>query len=260
MKFVRFTTAGDQTIRSGVVTAGMVKEIEGSIFDSWDYTGDRYSLDSVSLVAPLRPTHLIGIGKNYVEFEHERPETLPSLPVFFFKPVSSVIGPDQEIVIPPNLDQIKFETEIAVIIGKAGKNIPEVEVDSHIFGYTIANDVASPEYFHPDGHWTIGKSFDTFTPLGPWIETQLDTRALTLQTLLNGIMVQNSGSNLIIVGIKQMVSFLSQIMTLQPGDVILSGTPAGAGFMQNGDEITCIVEGIGTLTNKVVKEVYHKMV
>lgn len=256
MKFARFTAAGDPTIRSGVVTEGTVQEIEGNVFEAWAYTGNSYSLGSVKLAAPLQPRHIIGIGKNYVEFEHERPPALPILPVFFFKPVSTVIGPDGEIVIPSTLEQVKFETEIAVIIGKEAKNIPEAEARHYIFGYTVANDVAAPDYFHPDGHWTVGKSFDTFTPLGPWIETELDTGALTLQTLVNERTLQNSKSSLIVVGIDYMVSYLSRVMTLQPGDVILSGTPAGADYMRAGDTIECIVEGIGSLKNKVAKLVH----
>ncbi|WP_141334612.1 MULTISPECIES: fumarylacetoacetate hydrolase family protein [unclassified Paenibacillus] len=253
MKFARFTAAGDPTVRSGVVVDGTVQEIVGNVFETWNYTGNSYALESVQLVAPLQPRHIIGIGKNYVEFEHERPQTLPSIPVFFFKPVSTVIGPGEEIIIPSTLEQVKFETEIAVILGKEGKNIPEDDVERYIFGYTVANDVASPEYFHPDGHWMVGKSFDTFTPLGPWIETKLDTRSLLLQTHVNGKVLQDSRSNLMIVGINHMISYLSRVMTLQPGDVILSGTPAGADFIKDGDTIECTVEGIGALTNKVVK-------
>jgi 2-keto-4-pentenoate hydratase/2-oxohepta-3-ene-1,7-dioic acid hydratase in catechol pathway len=182
----------------------------------------------------------------------DRPSNLPEIPVFFFKPTSSVIGPEQEIIIPEDIEQVKFESELAIIIGKEAKNVPESEVLDYVFGYTVGNDVTAPQYFHQDGHWTIGKSFDTFTPLGPVIETELDPFAVTVEARLNNIQKQNSGTELMIIPIRRMVSYLTYVMTLQPGDVILTGSPVGAEFVGAGDVIECKIIEIGSLQNTFV--------
>jgi 2-keto-4-pentenoate hydratase/2-oxohepta-3-ene-1,7-dioic acid hydratase in catechol pathway len=182
----------------------------------------------------------------------DRPSNLPEIPVFFFKPTSSVIGPEQEIIIPEDIEQVKFESELAIIIGKEAKNVPESEVLDYVFGYTVGNDVTAPQYFHQDGHWTIGKSFDTFTPLGPVIETELDPFAVTVEARLNNNQKQNSGTELMIIPIRRMVSYLTYVMTLQPGDVILTGSPVGAEFVGAGDVIECKIIEIGSLQNTFV--------
>jgi 2-keto-4-pentenoate hydratase/2-oxohepta-3-ene-1,7-dioic acid hydratase in catechol pathway len=182
----------------------------------------------------------------------DRPSNLPEIPVFFFKPTSSVIGPEQEIIIPEDIEQVKFESELAIIIGKEAKNVPESEVLDYVFGYTVGNDVTAPQYFHQDGHWTIGKSFDTFTPLGPVIETELDPFAVTVEARLNNNQKQNSGTELMIIPIRRMVSYLTYVMTLQPGDVILTGSPVGAEFVGAGDVIECKIKEIGSLQNTFV--------
>jgi 2-keto-4-pentenoate hydratase/2-oxohepta-3-ene-1,7-dioic acid hydratase in catechol pathway len=248
MKFTRFIF--DSNIYTGVISDGNIKEIKGDIFGDWYYTEKVFSVNKVQFLAPIEPNQVIGIGANYVLVKEDLPHQLPEIPVFFFKPTSSVIGPEEDIVIPEGIDQVKFESELAVIIGKEAKNIPESEALEYVFGYTIGNDVTAPQFFHQDGHWTIGKSFDTFTPLGPVIETDLDPNQVSVEATLNGVEKQNSSTELMIIPIRKMISYLSNVMTLKPGDVILTGSPVGAELVGNGDVIECEIKGIGILQNK----------
>lgn len=253
MKFARFQARGEETIRSGVVVDETIQEINGDIFGQWDYTGGSYSLDQVQLLAPLKPNQVIGIGANYVASKEELPKPIPEIPVFFIKPLSSVIGPEEQIEIPDGIEEVKFESELAVVIGKKVRNISESEVLDSIFGYTIGNDVTAPQYFRQDGHWMVGKSFDTFTPLGPFLETELDPLRARIEAYQNGEKKQDSPTDLMIVSIQYMISYLSRVMTLMPGDVILTGSPVGAEFLKNNDVVECTIEGIGTLRNTAVK-------
>lgn len=250
MKFVRFRINEKQ--HTGVIDNESIKEITGDVFSEWEYTGKVFSPSEVKFLAPIEPNQVIGIGANYVSKPDELPNTIPDLPVFFFKATSSVIGPDENIVLPKDVDQVKFESELAVVIGKEAKNIDKSEVLDYVFGYTVGNDVTAPQYFHEDGHWTIGKSFDTFTPLGPVIETELDPFSVHVEARLNGTEKQNSRTDLMIVPIRDMIAYLSTIMTLKPGDVILTGSPVGAEFVGTGDVIECDIKGIGNLRNTFV--------
>ena len=250
MKFTRFTQ--DSSVYTGVMAKNTIQEINGDIFGDWEYTGQIFSVTDVRLLAPIIPNQIIGIGANYVPKLEDRPSVLPEIPVFFFKPISSVIGPDEDIIIPEGIEQVKFESELAIVIGKEAKNVPESEVLEYVFGYTVGNDVTAPQFFHQDGHWTIGKSFDTFTPLGPVIETELDPFAVKVEASLNGVEKQNSATELMIIPIRRMVSYLTKVMTLKPGDVILTGSPVGAEFVGPGDTIECKIKEIGTLSNSFV--------
>ncbi|WP_019240736.1 MULTISPECIES: fumarylacetoacetate hydrolase family protein [Bacillus] len=250
MKFIRFEV--DSIIYQGIIHNETIREINGNMFNSWTYTGKVHKLNEVKILAPLEPNQIIGIGANYVLNKEELPEELPEIPVFFFKPTSSVIGPEDEIVIPKGIDSVKFESELAIIIGKEAREIDESEVTDYIFGYTVTNDVTAPQFFHSAGHWMVGKSFDTFTPLGPVIETELDPFTVVVEAHLNGIEKQKSSTQLMIVPIRKMISYLSHVMTLKPGDVILTGSPVGAEFVKAGDIIECSIKEIGTLRNSFV--------
>ncbi|OHX50981.1 fumarylacetoacetate hydrolase family protein [Cytobacillus oceanisediminis] len=247
MKFTRFEVKG--AVHTGVAEGGIFKEIKGDIFGDWEYTGQSFSQDEVKQLAPLVPNQIIGIGANYVSVKPDLPDTLPEIPVFFFKPVSSVIGPDEDIIIPEGIEEVKFESELAVVIGREAKNVAESDVLDYVFGYTVGNDVTAPQFFHNDGHWTIGKSFDTFTPLGPVIETDLDPFQVKVEAKLNGSEKQNSSTELMIIPIRKMISYLTNVMTLMPGDVILTGSPVGAEMVRSGDVIECEIKEIGTLRN-----------
>ena len=248
MKFTRFTFEDKEY--TGVLHDDIIREIKGDIFTEWEYTGQNFAVDEVKLLAPFVPNQIIGIGANFVAKKEDLPSELPEIPVFFFKPTSSFIGPEDEIVIPEGCSEVKFESELAVIIGKEAKNISESEVFDYVFGYTVGNDVTAPAFFHEAGHWTIGKSFDTFTPLGPVIETELNPKDVRVKAVLNGSEKQNSGMDLMIISIEKMISYLSKVMTLVPGDVILTGSPVGAEFVGEHDVIECTIEEIGTLRNK----------
>jgi 2-keto-4-pentenoate hydratase/2-oxohepta-3-ene-1,7-dioic acid hydratase in catechol pathway len=247
MKFSRFTV--NSQVYTGVIKEGVIREIRGDMFGDWEYTGTTFPQSEGKLLAPLEPNQIIGIGANYVSKLEDLPGELPEIPVFFFKPTSSVIGPEEEIVIPEGIEQVKFESELAIVIGKEAKNVPESEVLDYVFGYTIGNDVTAPQYFHQDGHWTIGKSFDTFTPLGPVIETELDPFNVHVEARLNDVEKQNSATELMIIPIRKMISYLTNVMTLKPGDVILTGSPVGAELVGAGDVIECEIKEIGTLRN-----------
>lgn len=242
---------------AGVVEGETIREIKGDIFTSWTYTGNVFSIGEVKLLAPLEPNEVIGIGANYVAKKEDLPSELPAIPVFFFKPTSSVIGPEDEIVIPDGIEQVKFESELAVVIGKEAKNVAEEDVLDYVFGYTVGNDVTAPQFFREDGHWTIGKSFDTFTPLGPVIETKLDPSTVMVEAKLNGVEKQNSSTELMIISLRKMISYLTNVMTLKAGDVILTGSPLGAEMVNAGDSIECEIKGIGTLRNSFVTSKSH---
>ncbi|NHN33589.1 fumarylacetoacetate hydrolase family protein [Paenibacillus agricola] len=252
MKFARFQLNTDGSILQAVLREQTLYVTEGDIWGKWNYKGPSYNLNEVTLLAPFVPNSIIGVGKNYIASGESKPEKLPDIPVFFYKPVSSVIGPEADIVIPAGAKEIKFESELAVIIGKQARHVSEQDALDYVFGYTITNDITASQFFHPDGHWMVGKSFDTFTPLGPVIETELDLTQVRVQAQHNGQRKQDSGLDLMILSIPFLIAYLSRVMTLQPGDVILSGSPAGADFMGASELIECQIDGIGILRNSTV--------
>ncbi|MCZ8517091.1 fumarylacetoacetate hydrolase family protein [Paenibacillus filicis] len=176
---------------------------------------------------------------------------VPEMPILFFKPLTTVTGPGDKVLLPRGTEEIKFESELAVIIGKTAKDIQPSQADEAIFGFTVANDFGATHYFHPEGHWTIGKAFDTFCPLGPVIETEFDYRSARIQAFVNDKVKQDATMDRIITPIDVMISYISRFMTLMPGDVILTGTPAGADMVRDGDIVDCFIEGIGHLRNPV---------
>ncbi|QDI90363.1 DUF2437 domain-containing protein [Salicibibacter halophilus] len=251
MKFSRFLFEAE--VHQGVVTDEGIKEIEGDIFDRWMYTDRTFQEDDVQLLAPLVPNQIIGIGANFVSKKEDKPDTPPDIPVFFFKPTSSVIGPEEAIIIPTEINEVKFESELVVVIGKETKNISKDQVLDHLYGYTVGNDVTAPQYFHEDGHWMIGKSFDTFTPIGPYLETDLDPLNVSVKARVDEVEKQNSPTDLMIVSIEEMISYLSNVMTLKQGDVIMTGSPVGAGMVTEGSLVECEINEIGVLKNTLVK-------
>ncbi|CAN5326939.1 MAG: fumarylacetoacetate hydrolase family protein [Nocardioides sp.] len=227
-------------------------------------TGEVYRFSEVKLLAPVIPrSKVVGIGKNYAahaeEMKHLTGSADPEAPLTFLKPNTSVIGPGDAIVIPEDLDEIDFEGELAVVIGRICKDVPPEQATDVIFGYTIANDVTSRLWQTADGQWSRAKGSDTFCPIGPWIETDLDpadfSAGRTVQTWLNGDLRQDGSTADLIHDVSSLVAWVSRFMTLLPGDVILTGTPAGVGAMHDGDEVEIAIEGLGALTNRVVAKV-----
>ncbi|WP_020619393.1 fumarylacetoacetate hydrolase family protein [Paenibacillus daejeonensis] len=252
MKFVRFRASEQAPVLSGVLESEeRIREITGEPWAQWSYAEGEYRLGEVILEAPLVPRSIIGLGKNYLAPGEAHPDELPAVPVLFYKPALSVIGPEADIVLPPGVDEVKFESELAVVIGKTAQRIKADEAEGYIFGYCVANDVTALSLFHPDGHWTLGKAADTFLPLGPLVTTELDLNAVRVCSSLNGKEYQNCGLERMIMSIPEMIARISRYVTLVPGDVLLTGTPAGAVMMRAGDRIECRIDGIGSLSNPV---------
>ena len=204
------------------------------------------------LLAPILPSKVVAVGKNYEDHAKEMgDEKAPESPIIFLKPPSSVIGPEDEIVRPKQSDRVDFEAECALIIGKRCKDVRRADYAQYVFGYTCCNDVTARDLQQKDGQWTRGKGFDTFCPLGPWVQTEFDPTDVTVQSRLNGAVRQSSSTRNFINPIDRIVEFVSSVMTLEPGDVITTGTPAGVGPMQSGDVIEVEVGGIGILRNRV---------
>ena len=216
-------------------------------------TGLSLPLADVRLLAPILPTKVICIGKNYADHVREMGGSEPPAePVIFLKPSTAVCGPGDPILRPAQLsERVDYEGELAVVIGRLCREVPRDRVTEVVFGYTCANDVTARDLQARDGQWTRAKGFDTFCPIGPWIETNIDPADLALTTRLNGEVKQDSRTSLLLHDVRALVAFVSQVMTLLPGDVLLTGTPAGIGPMDKGDEVSVTIEGIGTLANPV---------
>lgn len=227
------------------------------LFSKIELSGEVFELEEVRLVSPVIPrSKVVAVGKNYLDHVKEMGgEQAPAEPILFIKPNTSVIGPDDPIVLPPWSNHVEFEGELAVVIKTLAKNIPVDQVDDIIFGYTIANDVTARDKQKQDGQWTRAKGFDTSCPLGPWItvDPDLDVDDLYLSTTVDGQPRQAATTSDMIFPVRELVSFVSEVFTLLPGDVILTGTPAGVGPLHPGDRVEVTVSGIGTLSNPVVR-------
>ena len=219
-------------------------------------TGHRYPLAEVRLLAPVLPSKVVAAGRNYASHVREmngEPAARGSEPVLFLKPSTSVTGPGEAITYPvKQTERVDFEGELAVIIGRLCRAVPRERADEVIFGYTCANDVTARDLQARDGQWTRAKGFDTFCPLGPWIETGTNPADLELVTTVNGTVRQRARTSELLWDVPALIAFVSQVMTLLPGDVLLTGTPAGVGPLTAGDEVSVTIESIGTLTNRVV--------
>ncbi len=221
-------------------------------------TGQRYPLAEVRLLAPVLPSKVVAVGRNYAEHVKEMRKVsgtaeLPQEPVLFLKPSTSVTGPGDRIAYPVKLtDRVDYEGELAVIIGRLCRDVPKERAEDVIFGYTCANDVTARDLQLRDGQWTRAKGFDTFCPLGPWMETGTDPSDLGITTTVNGEVRQHARTRELLWDVPSLIEHVSAVMTLLPGDVLLTGTPAGVGPLADGDEVSVTIESIGTLTNKVV--------
>ncbi len=251
MKIARFSTGGDP--RFGIVDGDEVVVLRGDpMFSGFDTTEERIALADVKLLAPVIPrSKVVAVGKNYVDHVAEFGGEVPQEPLLFLKPNTSVIGPGDAIVRPPQSRRVDFEGELAIVIGSIAKNVAAADAAQVIFGYTIANDVTARDLQKTDGQWARAKGFDTFCPLGPVIETEYDVATGSVETRLNGEVKQTAPFTDMVHDIGAIVAHASAAFTLLPGDVILTGTPAGVGPMVAGDTVEVTIEGIGTLSNPV---------
>ncbi|MBL7139982.1 MAG: fumarylacetoacetate hydrolase family protein [Planctomycetes bacterium] len=253
MRFVRYQVDGE--VRHGVIEGDRVRELLRTFFDGVVPMATSYALDDLDLLAPCRPTKMLCLGINYRDHAEEMGHTLPEEPVLFMKPPTALAGPGQPIVYPHMAGRVDYEAELAIVIGRRCRSVPPEKVDKVIFGYTCFNDVTARDLQSKDGQWTRAKGFDTFGVVGPWIETDPgDPGRLSVTCRLNGEVRQSSRTDQLIVDCRSIVSWVSRIMTLEVGDVIATGTPAGIGPMQPGDEVEVEIEGIGVLRNTVEAE------
>ncbi len=252
MKFIRFTSVNNKS-RSGILkNESEVVEITGDMFGSFEETGNIYPLNGIKFLPPSVPSKIICVGLNYSDHAEEMNKPLPPSPMLFMKPNTAVIAHNEEIVYPSHMSKrVDYEGEIAVVIGREAYMVEESEAEDYIFGYTCINDITARDLQKIDIQFTRGKGFNTFAPFGPFIETEISPDNLSIKTLLNNEVKQNSSTSNLIFKINTLVSFISRIMTLLPGDVIATGTPAGVGPVQPGDTLEVSIEGIGSLINTV---------
>ena len=243
---------GDRGPAGELVIAQLAGHPFGGGQGSVRVTGASYPLAEVRLLAPVLPSKVIAVGKNYAGHAREMGGEPPEEPVISLKPSTAVCGPGDPIAYPPTLTQrVDYEGELAVVIGRLCRDVPADQAQAVIFGYTCANDVTARDLQARDGQWARAKGFDTFCPLGPWIETEADPAGLELITRVNGEVRQRARTSQLLHDVPTLVAYASSVMTLLPGDVLLTGTPAGTGPLADGDEVSVTIEAIGTLTNEV---------
>jgi 2-keto-4-pentenoate hydratase/2-oxohepta-3-ene-1,7-dioic acid hydratase in catechol pathway len=263
VRIARFVHAGSAALPSGVAWGSVegpygaeldaltVAAIAGHPFGPITFTGDRWALPDVRLLSPILPSKVVAVGRNYADHAKEMGGEAPTSPVIFLKPSTSVIGAGDTIRLPHDSNRVDHEAELAIVIGRPARDVTRADAMTHILGYTAANDVTARDQQRADGQFTRGKGHDSFCPLGPWIETVLDPSDLRVTASVNGELRQDGRTSEMIHDIPTLIEFMSAVMTLLPGDVILTGTPAGVGPIVDGDTVTIEIEGIGALTNPV---------
>ena len=262
MRIARFVHSGSASAPAGMlwgavegpadaaVDALTVSAIDGHPFGPISFTGDRWALPDVRLVAPILPSKVVAVGRNYADHAREMGGTAPDSPVIFLKPSTAIIGHGDAIRLPVS-DRVDHEAELAVVIGRPARDIARADALSHVFGYTCANDVTARDQQKADVQFTRGKGHDSFCPIGPWIETELDPADLRVSASVNGQLRQDGRTSSMLHDVAALIEFMSGVMSLLPGDVILTGTPAGVGPIVDGDTVSVEIEGIGALTNPV---------
>lgn len=249
MRLVRFRS-GDR-IATGVIEGEVVRPLRGTFFEEPLPTGEEIPLDGVRLLAPVIPSKLVCVARNYAEHATEMGNPVPEVPVMFFKPATSVIGPGDPIPLPPGAGRVDHEAELAAVIGRLCRRVDEDQAMSAVLGFTCANDVTSRDWQKSDVQWARAKGSDGFGPLGPWIETELDPSDLLITSTVNGELRQKARTSEMTLSPAQLISHISQTITLLPGDVVLTGTPPGVGPLEAGDTVEIQIEGIGVLDNPV---------
>lgn len=250
-RFVRFVVQGTPGTHYGFIENEQVHQLDGPPWLGSQPSGRTFPVSSMTLQAPLEPSKIICIGLNYHAHvaASQSADVAPEYPLIFLKPPSSIIGPNQLIVHPPQSQRVDYEAELGVVIGKQAKNVSEETAEDYIFGFTCVNDVTARDLQKKDGQWSRAKGFDTFCPVGPWIVTDLNYRDVLVEGILNSEVKQSGRTSLMIFSIPHLIAYVSSVMTLYPGDLIPTGTPAGIAPMKSGDKIEVKIEGIGSLIN-----------
>ncbi len=249
MKYVRFLENGK--IGYGILRDKEISILSGNFLDHAEETGEKTELGKVKLLSPVSPSKALCIGLNYTAHIGELDMARPEKPVVFMKPSTSLLNPEEHIVRPRQSKRVDYEAELCVVIARKAKDVRKEDALSYVFGYTVANDVTARDLQEKGGQWTICKGFDTFMPIGPYISDEVDPSHLEIESRLNGKVMQHSNTENLIFKVDFLISYLSSVMTLEKGDVILTGTPKGVSGMDAGDIIECEIEGLGILRNTV---------
>jgi 2-keto-4-pentenoate hydratase/2-oxohepta-3-ene-1,7-dioic acid hydratase in catechol pathway len=254
MRIIRYQLKNESP-RCGWVLENKVGPIEGDIFGEYRRLEADTPLAEVKLLAPAQPSKILCIGRNYVEHAREHGAEVPKMPLIFMKPPSAVIAPGEKIILPPQSQQVEHEAELVVIIGKRCRNVTAEEAQDYILGYTVGNDVTARDLQQTDGQWTRAKGFDTFCPFGPWIDTDFDPSDALVTCKVNGQPRQMASTRDMVFNVGKLAAFISSVMTLEPGDLVFTGTPAGVGPLKVGDVVEAEIEGLGKLSNPVAAQV-----
>lgn len=258
MRLIRYTPESQAPARYGWIlndpNGPRLGPVDGSPFGEFRRLEAEQPLEKTRLLAPVVPGKIICVGRNYVEHAKEHNAEVPEVPLLFLKPPTALIGPEDSIIVPPQSQQVEHEAELVAVVGKRGRWIPAEQALDYVLGYTIGNDVTARDLQRKDGQWTRGKGFDTFCPIGPWIETDFDPADSVITCHVNGEMRQMGSTRDMVFSVRQLIAFASSIMTLEPGDILMTGTPAGVGPLRPGDIVEVTIEGLGTLRNPVAAE------
>lgn len=250
MRVVRYQIKNEEP-HYGWILEDKVGPIEANIFGEYRRLEANTLLENVRLFAPAQPGKIICVGRNYAEHAHELGNEIPKIPLLFLKPPSSIINPGDAIILPPQSQQVEHEAELVAVIGKRGRNLTAEQARDYIMGYTIGNDVTARDLQRTDGQWTRAKGFDTFCPFGPWIDTDFDASDALITCKVGGEPRQMTSTRDMVFNVTTLVAFASSIMTLEPGDLLFTGTPAGVGPLHDGDVVEVEIEGLGKLSNPV---------
>jgi 2-keto-4-pentenoate hydratase/2-oxohepta-3-ene-1,7-dioic acid hydratase in catechol pathway len=253
MRIVRYQIKNEAP-RTGWILDNKVGPVEGDIFGEYRRLEAETPLEKVRLLAPVQPSKIVCVGRNFVEHAKEHNAEVPKVPLIFMKPPSSILHPGDPIILPPQSQRVEHEGELVVVIGKRGRHILPENAAQYIFGFTVGNDVTARDLQFSDGQWTRAKGFDTFCPFGPWIDTDFDPADAVITCRVSGQPRQMASTRDMVFNINSLITFISSVMTLEPGDIIFTGTPAGVGLLKDGDVVEVEIEGLCKLSNPVKAE------
>ena len=250
MKIIRYQEKNGP-IKQGWVYNDLIGEIEGDLFGEYRRADATLPIKSVKLLPPSKPSKIVCIGRNYIDHAKELGNDVPKIPLIFLKPPSSIIGPLDTIILPPQSQQVEHEAELVVVIGKHCRNIAPERAKKYILGYTVGNDITARDLQRSDEQWTRAKGFDTFCSFGPWIDTEFDASDALITCKVSGQPRQMGSTRDMVFNVNMIIAYISSVMTLEPGDLVFTGTPSGVGKLTDGDEVIVTIDGLGVLENKV---------